>query len=434
MHLGPSDALGTLTAEAERQLGLHLDGDPQTPIAVAFSGGSDSLATLVLTLDFAAKRGRRVLALTLDHGLQAASRGWTQHCATRAAGLGAEPVSLIWEADRPSREASGLPAVARAARHRLLALEAKARGAKVLIFGHTRDDQREADWMRQTEGSTLGQLKIWGPSPVWPQGRGLFLLRPLLTQSRADLRAFLTGRGLDWIDDPANDDPRFGRARARMALGNPKAAAPTAAPSTAPIHWPGDLGPWTAYGALVLDRTTLRLASEGLEGFISRALLSVSGHDAAPRYGALQRLTTALRAEVPFTATLSGAQVRASSDQVWIVREVGRRGIEPLSLLPKVSVPQIWDGRFQMKGGPEGGQVKALRGHAKRLGPLDRGRLALLPAILRPTLPLMVQPDGTVHLPAFNAEALSLNIAAESVILQRLEAACGRIISERGLG
>lgn len=434
MHLSGSDPIHLVQLEADHLLAQHLDGDHQTPLAVAFSGGSDSLATLLLTLDFAAKRGRRVLALTLDHGLQNASRGWAQHCAILAARLGAEPVSLVWETDRPSADASGLPAAARAARHRLLAAAAKARGAKVLIFGHTRDDRHESDWMRQTEGSTLGQLKVWGPSPVWPEGQGLFLLRPVLGQGREGLRALLSDRGLDWIEDPANQDPRFGRARARMALAIPKAAALTEIPDPEPIYWPKDFGPWTAYGALVLERADLQLASEGLDSFMARALLSVSGQDTPPRYTALQRLTTALRGNVGFIATLSGAQVRASPDQVWIVREAGRKGLAPLDLMPMVLSPQVWDGRFQMEGGAEGGQVIALRGHAKRLCSLDRKRFADLPAVLRSTLPLVFRLDGSVCLPAFGGEPPVVNWVAEALILQRLEAACGKINSERAQG
>ena len=167
---------------------------------------------------------------------------------------------------------------------------------------------------------------------------------------------------------------------------------------------------------------------------MARALLSVSGQDTPPRYLALQRLTTALQGYGSFTATLSGAQVLASHDQVWIVREAGRKGLARLDLTPTVSSPQVWDGRFQMEGGAEGGQVIALRGHAKSLGPLDRTRLARLPAPLRPTLPLVAQADGLVYLPTFNGEPLVLNRVAVSLILQRLEAACGRIITERALG
>jgi hypothetical protein len=102
--------------------------------------------------------------------------------------------------------------------------------------------------------------------------------------------------------------------------------------------------------------------------------------------------------------------------------------------MPTVSSPPVWDGRFQMDGGAEGGQVIALRGHAKRLGPLDRTRLARLPAPLRPTLPLVSRADGSVYLPAFTGEPIMLNKVADSLILQRLEAACGRIITERALG
>jgi len=433
MRLAQPDLIGFLQSQVECQLAQHLDGDRQTPLAVAFSGGSDSLATLLLTLDFATKRGRKVLALTVDHGLQAASRGWTQRCARLAARLGAEPLSLVWKTDRPSADASGLPAAARAARHRLLAEAAKAGGAKVLIIGHTQDDRYESDWMRQTEGSTLGQLKVWAPSPVWPEGRGLFLLRPVLNQSRVALRALLTDRGLDWIEDPANQDPRFSRARARMALADPEATASAEAPDPEPIYWPKDLGPWTAYGALVLDRADLRSISRGLESFMARALLSVSGQDTPPRYLALQRLTAALQGDASFTATLSGAQVRATHNQVWIVREAGRKGLAPLDLTPMGPASPVWDGRFQIDGAAAGEQAIALRGHAKRLSPSDRKRLSDLPAALRSTLPLVVQSNATVRLPAFMGEPPRLNKAADSLILRRLEAACGRIICERAL-
>jgi len=65
----------------------------------------------------------------------------------------------------------------------------------------------------------------------------------------------------------------------------------------------------------------------------------------------------------------------------------------------------------------------------------ERGRwLADLPAALRSTLPLVVQSDGTVRLPAFRGEPPMLNKVADSLILPRLEAACGRINSERALG
>ncbi len=48
----------------------------------------------------------------------------------------------------------------------------------------------------------------------WPEVR---LLRPLLSVPRARLSATLVARGVAWIDDPSNTDPRFERARLRLA-------------------------------------------------------------------------------------------------------------------------------------------------------------------------------------------------------------------------
>ena len=84
-------------------------------------------------------------------------------------------------------------------------------------MAHTADDMAESDWMRD-RGATLGALREWSPSPSWPQGRGLMLLRPALAERREDLRAYLTTRGAQWVEDPGNADPRFGRSRARAAL------------------------------------------------------------------------------------------------------------------------------------------------------------------------------------------------------------------------
>jgi tRNA(Ile)-lysidine synthase len=198
------------TAALDRRLRLGATA----PLAVGFSGGGDSLALLILALDWARAHGRPVVSLTVDHQLNPASAGWTAEALAKARALGAEARALAWTGPKPT---SGLSAAARAARHALLAQAAREAGAAVLLLGHTADDLAEAALMR-AQGSTVPDPRGWSPSPAWPEGRGVFVLRPLLAARRGDLRDWLAARGETWLDDPANDDPRSARARARRDL------------------------------------------------------------------------------------------------------------------------------------------------------------------------------------------------------------------------
>ena len=183
-------------------------------MALALSGGGDSMALLRIAASWARRAGRRLLAITVDHGLNPDSADWSRRCAAAAQALGADWIDRRWEGDKP---ATGLPAAARRARHGLVADAARDAGARVVLFAHTADDIAEADWMRE-RGATLGRLRDWSPSPAWPEGRGLMLLRPMLGEGREDLRDWLRAAGQDWIEDSANSDTRFGRSRARAAL------------------------------------------------------------------------------------------------------------------------------------------------------------------------------------------------------------------------
>ena len=200
----------------------RLDPSPGRPLAVAYSGGGDSLAALVATLAWGQRHGRRVVALHVDHRLQDQSADWARLAEANARRLGAEFVRLAWTGDKPRH---GLPAAARRARHALLAEAARAAGAAVVVLGHTAGDILEADLMR-AEGASLGWLREWGPSPVWPEGRDLFLLRPLLSLRRAEIRRRLAPLGLSWIEDPANADPASARAQARLRLGEADEPSP----------------------------------------------------------------------------------------------------------------------------------------------------------------------------------------------------------------
>jgi tRNA(Ile)-lysidine synthase len=379
---------------------------------VALSGGGDSVALLALTLDWARVHGRRVLALTVDHGLNPDSAAWTARAGALAHDLGADWRGLRWDGPKP---AAGLPAAARGARHALIAEAAREAGACVVLFAHTLDDVRESALMRAA-GSSLGRLREWAPSPAWPEGRGVFLLRPLLGVGRPELRALLRGRALDWIEDPANADLRFARPRARAALAGGAAAAEEAAEASGALR---DLALATAdhHGVLSLPRRP------GLPpAFLSTALLCASGGARPPRGDALARLSARLEAGERFTATLAGARVDADARTVRVFREAGRAGLPRLRLEPGGA--SIWDGRFEIRA-DRPLEIAPLAGFAARLSQSDRAEIARLPAAARPTLPVVLgNPPLSPYL-AWDRESV------RSLAGDRLRAACGVIAHER---
>ena len=189
--------------------------ETQDPIAVAVSGGSDSVALLGLAHAWAMRTQRRLLAFTVNHQLRpeaAQEADWVRrHCID----LGVEHQTLHWQAPKATQSA------ARSARYRLLADAARGSKAKTLLVGHTLDDVIETALIRRRRGvrdATAAGPVLAAPAPVWPEGRRVTVLRPLLQIRREALRACLQANDQAWIDDPSNQSNAFERIRIRKRL------------------------------------------------------------------------------------------------------------------------------------------------------------------------------------------------------------------------
>lgn len=202
------DALIAAVARTIRRAGLFGPGDR---IAVAVSGGADSVALSLILRDLAPEFGASVNGLIhVNHGLRGADSDDDQEfCRAFAGRLG-----LAFETHRAD--------VAQLARTRHLSIEAAARlarydwfpaaaerlGATVVATGHTADDQAETVLLRLVRGSGAR-----GVSGIRIK-RGMYV-RPLLDCRRFALRAWLQERGEDWRDDASNDDAGVPRNRLR---------------------------------------------------------------------------------------------------------------------------------------------------------------------------------------------------------------------------
>jgi tRNA(Ile)-lysidine synthase len=432
-------------AEAFAAMDRRLDAAGTAPVALALSGGGDSMALLHMAAAWTRARGRPLLALTVDHGLNPESAAWTRFAGEAAERAGAAWRPLVWTGLKPT---TGLPAAARAARHARLAEAGRTGGASVLLVAHTADDERESARLR-LETPSHGRLREWGPSPAWPEGRGVFILRPLLNARRADLRAWLAAQGVRWLEDPANADLRFARARirARIRAGaegegggglddsapdRPDDDAPEAPPGLAALAQEIEIG---ADGRMTLPRAAL-LGHPAAERLLAMALLTAAGGETPPRSAAVRALLQRLRAETSLVATLAGAQARANGDIISIVREAGAYARAPAPLLAlRAGETGVWDGRFEIMAA-EGGLVRPLAGSAARLHPEDKARLLRVEASARPALPVFWRNElaqdgsGSPRLPQpFGAGPAFARALAGG----RLKAACGLVEHERDI-
>lgn len=361
------------------------------------------MALLEIVSAWARQSHRRLLAITVDHGLSPGSADWLRRCEAASRALGADWILRRWDGHKP---ATGLPAAARRARHALIGDAAREAGAKVVMLAHTADDIAEADWMR-ARGSTLGRLREWSPSPAWPEGRGLMLLRPLLREGREDLRAVLRAAGRDWIEDPANADERFGRSRARKSLsllplgqgrertetegGRVFGAIPQIDPSSDQL----------AYRLALRAPGPLRLGVGFESGrsidanMLAAVLLCAAGGDVPPRRDRLDRLIVRLGSGEDFTVTLSGARIQTNDERVSIGREPGEmRRRAPADVPLVLDRPAVWDGRYEVIAREPGWTVTAALGRLNALSTADRAIVGTVVAWGRAALPVLIR-DGS---------------------------------------
>jgi tRNA(Ile)-lysidine synthase len=320
-------------------------------MAVAVSGGSDSLALMYLLAGFAQARGATApLVLTVDHGLHKSSAGNAKQVAAWAKQAGLKAQVLTWTGPKPK---SGIEAAARQARYRLMGNWLLKHGFATLFVGHTSDDQAETFLLRLARGSGLDGLAAMSARAPWPVPgfAGLTVARPLLNFRRADLRAHLKTKGQSWLEDPMNEDPAFDRVRirkavaalARAGLTVPRIAAAAShlrrARESLEIVTEAVLAraarPMKEGAGVLLDPVVLAAAPRevGLRA-LAGVLMAVSGQDYRPRFDSLERLFDRIGGgALGAGATLHGCHIRPAGgrgkdfapDALWLSAESPRK-------------------------------------------------------------------------------------------------------------
>lgn len=308
-------------------------------IAVGVSGGADSLALVLQAAEELAVFGRKVVALTVDHGLRHTSRLESEYVAGLMQKHGIEHHILTWRGGKP---ATGIEEAARQARYALIAEWCNQNDVRVLLTAHHAKDQAETFLMRLQRGSGLEGLCGIREYSVRD---GLIILRPLLGVNPESLRDYLRQRDIVWVEDESNRDTAFLRGKIRRYL--PELTENTGIDVNKICNAVCNLQSAEDYIEQQLD---LLLAHDVVWDFGTvcrfkytdylswhkemkfRVLARLCRREYIPRAERVLALANALNT-LPFTgATLGGREIILAYDWIWIVPERVSKGLQSRKL------------------------------------------------------------------------------------------------------
>lgn len=345
-------------------------------IAVAVSGGADSMALVLLMHEYAQEMGREIVALTVDHGIRPESFAEAGQVGLWLAKYGIAHHIIKWQGQKT---ATNLQMKARKARYELMADYCSENNIKFLATGHNLNDQAETVLMRLLRGSGVDGL---AGMVLVKQIFDINVIRPLLSITHQNLQQFLRAKNQLWIEDPSNENVKFQRVAVRKLIQSfddpqllTKRLVDTAAHmARAKDYISGQLAKnineivtYNEAGFYEIKLTEFKsLHQEERYRVLAAALQKISGNVYRPRFENLQLLDIKINnGQMINSCTLYGCVIaqgkrKIDSNILYIYRELAAIS-PPLEVQANTEI--IWDGRFLCQVGdikPEALQIGAL--------------------------------------------------------------------------
>jgi tRNA(Ile)-lysidine synthase len=399
-------------------------------LAIAVSGGADSMALCLFAAEWTKVSGGKIVALIVDHGLRAGSAAEAQKVASWLAARGVSYRVLTWEEKKPL---TGVQAAARVARYRLMRDWCRENNISILMVAHHIEDQVETFLLRVFAGSGLDGLASMQSVSEFNK---LFLLRPLLGMSTKRLRCNLRLRKQVWIDDPSNQDPAYQRTRMRrLVLALEKRDFPPSRISSLVKHF----SELQVILQSVVDDFFARAVRVRPEGFgvvhrdvfqklpvpilerVLVQLISIFGNKIyPPRKESLLRAIEKITVSDILGFTLGGCQFIKSGNVIIICRD--KRAITAREVTAGIRLN--WDGLFDVQiAGPSGaaGRLAALgeKGWCEIVTKKQELKGSFIPYPVRITLPALFDVHGVTQVPGlgYQREGIKTSFLTMSKII-----------------
>lgn len=387
--------------------------------AIAFSGGGDSAAML-----HAFRNHPHINhAFIVDHALRAGSEAEAKTAAAYARWLGYQVQIKRWSHGGMT---SGIQAKARQYRYKALGEMCRQLGLAHLITAHTADDQAETLILRlerKTGWRGLAGMADSAFAPLWPALAGMTLHRPWLSVSRQALRDYNAQHGVEFVDDPSNENSDFARVRARQSLSvDPVLRADLLAAQLQYrqrlLDERARLSDWLQTHALISDQNYVLTSAVPPLALLPHILTAVAGTAGPVDRTKRQDLTKRMALSGFKAATLAGAWCVKTDDGFVFTRDrvavTGRQAQSGLRASPlRKGETRLWDGRFHIEAKvedltvePAFGHLEAFKQEADMKGIFDH------PAPVRATLPVFRKGEKWVGFGALDTDFLSVRSTA----------------------
>ena len=329
------------------------------PIALAVSGGPDSIAMMFLTSQSKKIKKENVTILTVDHDLRKDSRKEANLVMQNAKKIGFKCKILKWKGLKPT---SGIQEAARRSRYDMMLSWCKENNVKKLFLAHHMDDQVETFLMRLSKGSGIDGLSSMSKKS---NKENINIIRPFLEIPKVKLVEIANFSKMKWISDPSNSNLSYQRSRIRklipalskegidshhinLAIKRMDSAKDTLVKITNRdiskyVKNMEDIAYSLSYEAID------ELSSEILLRILDRVIMVASGSIYPPRRAKVESILSWLKSDSKVTAkTLSGTVIRKRKDYIIFYRELKSSQRSP-NIYPLTSRYLSWDNRFCIK-------------------------------------------------------------------------------------
>lgn len=319
-------------------------------IALAVSGGSDSIALLMLTHRWAKSSNIELIVISIDHHLRSSSQLENEYVRDLSSKLGFSHYELHFD---HKNNFSNLQARAREARYKLMTELCITLDILTIFTAHHLDDYIENYCIRSEKKSS--RFGLSSNYVIWHNN--IRIVRPLFNIPKQQLTQYLVTSNIKWFEDETNLSDKYLRNVIRKKLqleGESKKNQVMQKQLAVNQQVEEKLHPeFIACIAEAVQIYDLGFAIINLLKFtgfpdeikkqvINSALITISGKNYQGSAEAITQINALLHQQANFTKTLHNCIIKKTNSNLIIYREVGRHTPHPIALNNNC----IWDNRF----------------------------------------------------------------------------------------